>query len=210
MEFYSYLVEHDFGLAPNPFGKYCTVAVCKPKIRRSSKLKVGDWIIGTGSKALEVASGRKLRHHLIYAMKVSEILSMDDYWNDERFEYKKPVINGPLITMYGDNFYHKDDAGNWKQEDSAHSNNDGSPNETHLKTDTGGENVLIAEIFYYFGMQAPEIPDELKKICHTGIGEKKLNIDEGENLIRWVESNFTKGIHGDPVNWVEYDQIDLF
>ena len=52
MKIYSYKIDHDFGLAPNPFGQYCTVAVCKPDIRKSKNLKIGDWIIGTGSKSL--------------------------------------------------------------------------------------------------------------------------------------------------------------
>jgi len=64
MNYYSYLVEHDFGLAPNPFGGYCTLTVCKPIIRKSSKLRIGDWIIGTGSVALSRTFGRKLKQQL--------------------------------------------------------------------------------------------------------------------------------------------------
>ena len=210
MGYYSYLVEHDFGLAPNPFGKYCTLAVCKPKIRKSSKLQIGDWIIGTGSKGLEGTSGKKLRHHLIYTMQVSEIILMEKYWSDPRFEYKKPVINGPLVSMYGDNFYHKDSSGKWIQEDSAHSLHKGKTNEQHLKTDTSGKNVLIAELFYYFGDTAPLIPKPLQDICHTTIGEKKLSIEKGEQFIDWVKSNFNPGINGDPINWVKYNQRTLF
>ncbi|MBK9047533.1 MAG: hypothetical protein IPL74_12755 [Bacteroidetes bacterium] len=56
MIMYSYLIEHDLGLAPNPFGKYCTLAVCKSEIRKSKKLSIGDWIIGTGSGDLEAAT----------------------------------------------------------------------------------------------------------------------------------------------------------
>lgn len=33
MRNFSYKIEHDFGLAPNPFGGYCTLAVCKSSIR---------------------------------------------------------------------------------------------------------------------------------------------------------------------------------
>ena len=187
MGYYSYLVEHDFGLAPNPFGKYCTLAVCKPKIRKSNKLQINDWVIGTGSKALEDISRKKLRYHLIYVMQVSEIILMEDYWSDPRFEYKKPIINGPLATMYGDNFYHKDSSGNWIQEDSAHSLYDGKTNEEHLKTDTSGKNVLVAELFYYFGDKAPLIPKQLQEICHTTLGEKKLSIEKGEKFDNMVQ-----------------------
>jgi hypothetical protein len=118
INYYSYKLDHDYGLAPNPFGEYCSLAVCKSSIRKNKNLSVGDWIIGTGSKALG------FEHYLIYAMQVTEILTFDEYWEDERFQYKKPVLNGSLIQMYGDNFYHTDkNTGEWIQDQSAHSVN---------------------------------------------------------------------------------------
>lgn len=212
MVVYSYLIEHDLGLAPNPFGGYCTLAVCKPKIRSSSKLKLGDWVVGTGSQALEKTSGRRrLRSKLIYAMQVTERISFEDYWADKRFQYKKPVMNGTLVTMFGDNFYHRDNNGKWIQEDSAHSKMDGSCNSKHLKTDTSGKNVLISQQYYYFGDEAPTIPNELLGIRHTGIGEKKFeNEIIGDDFINWVSTKFKTGIHGDPLNWQEYNQLSLF
>lgn len=210
MNFYSYLVEHDFGLAPNPFGGYCTLTVCKPQIRKSSKLQIGDWIIGTGSRALEVSFNKKLKHHLIYAMRVSEIILMEDYWNDSRFKCKKPILNGSLTLMYGDNFYHKDNEGKWIQEDSAHSNNDGTPNLEHLKTDTSGKNVLISDYFFYFGQSAPALPPNLKIICHTTVGQKKLSQVEGNDFINWLKSQYSPGVFGKPINWLMYKQQRLF
>lgn len=210
MKTYSYLVEHDYGLAPNPFGNYCTLAVCKPKIRKSGNLNVGDWIIGTGSKALENIANKNFIHHLIYAMKVEEILSYEKYWSDIRFGYKKPIINGSLVTIYGDNIYHKDSNGNWIQEDSAHSLAEGITNEDHLKKDTGGKNVLVGQEFYYFGDSAPLLPVELHSICHSGIGEKIISSSEQKSLLEWLSSNFHFGIQGDPVNWIEHRQLNLF
>lgn len=210
MVVYSYLIEHDLGLAPNPFGKYCTLAVCKPKIRKSSKLKIGDWIVGTGSKALENKTRRRLTDKLIYAMRITERITLEDYWNDARFQYKKPIMNGSLVNMYGDNFYHKDENGNWMQVDSAHSNIDGTCNIKHLETDTGGNNALISEHFYYFGDKAPKISNQFLEICHTGIGEKKLSEKMGYDLVDWIITNFHTGIHGDPLNWIAYTQARLF
>jgi len=212
MVVYSYVIEHDFGLAPNPFGRYCTLAVCKPKIRGSSKLKIGDWILGTGSKAIEMSTGKKwLRRKLIYAMQVSEKITFDDYWSDPRFQYKKPKMNGSRVAMFGDNFYHTDENGNWIQEDSAHSMQDGTCNQGHLKKDTSSRNVLISEHFYYFGTNAPTIPNEFLEICKEGIGEKKFeNIQLADDFINWVTINFKTGIHGDPLNWVRSNQLSLF
>ncbi|MBI1286081.1 MAG: hypothetical protein GC178_00720 [Flavobacteriales bacterium] len=195
MNVFSYKIEHDFGLAPNPFGGYCTLAVCKPAIRRHSHLEIGDWIIGTGSVALGNI------HHLIYAMKVEEKMTLDEYWNDDRFEYKKPVINGTLTQMYGDNFYHKVN-GDWVQENSAHSLASGEPNVTHLENDTGGENVLVSQTFYYFGNRSVEIPEELQGICSEGRSYKRnFSPDLIVAFVDWLTGNFDIGISGDPINW---------
>lgn len=210
MNYYSYLIEHDFGLAPNPFGGYCTLTVCKLKIRKSKNLKVGDWIIGTGSKSLEERFKRKYWHRLISAMQVSEIISIEDYWDDPRFQCKKPIINGSLPLMYGDNFYHKNNQGDWIQEDSAHSNNDGSPNLIKLLDDVKGKNAVISNNFYYFGQSCPLIPENLHDICYDRQGEKKLKEEKGIEFILWLTSNYKKGINGDPIDWQIYDQLTLF
>ncbi|MFM9985611.1 MAG: hypothetical protein ACKVOK_10295 [Flavobacteriales bacterium] len=212
MKMYSYLVEHDLGLAPNPFGGYCTLAVCKSEIRKSRKLSIGDWIVGTGSVALEEASKKRFKDKLIYAMKVTERITLEDYWSDSRFQYKKPIMNGTLVTMYGDNFYHKDSNENWIQEDSAHCMTNGSCNPDHLRKDTSGKNVLISDHFYYFGNSAPLIPKEFQEICYTTQGQKIVTPEElMVSFIAWFTNNFHQGIHGDPVNWCEYDprQINL-
>ncbi|MEC4048946.1 hypothetical protein OX284_005870 [Flavobacterium sp. SUN046] len=212
MVVYSYVIEHDFGLAPNPFGRYCTLAVCKPKIRVSSKLKIGDWVLGTGSKALEISTGKKgLRSKLIYAMQVTDRITLDAYWSDSRFHYKKPKMNGSRVAMFGDNFYHKNGYGDWIQEDSAHSMRDGTCNQGHLKKDISGRNVLISENFYYFGNNAPTIPNEFLEIRKEGIGEKKFeNIKVADDFINWIVTNYKTGIQGDPLNWQRNNQLSLF
>jgi hypothetical protein len=49
---FSYVVDHDNGFAPNPFGGLCTLAKCKygtPAKRNVVELaNEGDWVIGTG------------------------------------------------------------------------------------------------------------------------------------------------------------------
>ncbi len=74
---YIYVVTRDFGFAPNPFHGYCTLATCKPGIRRVAQ--VGDWVMGVGGSRLH-AAGR-----CIYLMNVSEVLPFDTYWSDNRF-----------------------------------------------------------------------------------------------------------------------------
>ena len=76
---YSYVLRYDDGAAPNPFWGTCTLAICKPAIRR--KAQVGDWVVGTGSKKARCNDGAvyNLSDRLVYAMKVTEVLSLAQY-----------------------------------------------------------------------------------------------------------------------------------
>lgn len=74
MTLYSYVLRSDTGFAPNPFYGYCTLATCKPDIRRLAR--IGDWVIGTGSVE-NVGPGR-----LVYAMRVEAVLTLDQYDED--------------------------------------------------------------------------------------------------------------------------------
>lgn len=146
-----YAITRDFGFAPNPFHGFCTLATCKPKIRKSAK--VGDWVMGIGGCTL-----RQVKRKCIFVMKVSEKMSFQEYWEDIRFSLKKPVRNGSRVLMLGDNIYHKSNEGGWIQEDSHHSNADGSPHEGNLARDTqSSDQVLISDWFYYFGSAAIEV-----------------------------------------------------
>jgi len=80
VKLYSYVVARDYGFAPNPFSGSCTLATCKPEIRRMAS--VGDWVVGTGSAT------QNRRGSLVYAMKVAEAMSFNSFWDDPRFENK--------------------------------------------------------------------------------------------------------------------------
>jgi hypothetical protein len=158
---YFYVVDRDFGFAPNPFHGYCTLATCKPVIRRTAQS--GDWIIGMGGSRLN-ATGRCL-----FLMRLDECLTFDDYWNDSRFRAKRPVRNGSRKMVVGDNIYHRASDGiAWDQEDSHHSLADGSPNLHNVKNDTQTNRILVSHHFLYFGINAPTIPAEIL----TSIGYK--------------------------------------
>ena len=197
MKCFSYKIEHDYGLAPNPFHGYCTLAVCKSQIRANKNLEIGDWIIGVGSQALGNYGS------VIFAMYLEEKLTFNEYWNDERFANKKPVVNGSLVQMYGDNFYHKEN-GKWIQEDSAHSKNNGI-NKDHLERDIGGKYVLISKNYYYFGRNSLKIPKQYMQISplrgarsyqYRNIPEEVKNA-----FINWLKSTQIIGIHGEPTSW---------
>ena len=207
MHLFSYRVEHDFGLAPNPFGGTISFAVCRGDIRSNKFMQIGDWLVGTGSVSM------KNEGRLIYAMKVEEIISFDEYWNDPRFQYKKPYLKGTLVQMYGDNFYHTVDE-RMVQEPSAHSNPDLEQRIKLYNKDVKGKRVLLSKTFYYFGDNCPLIPAELQTICSSGRAYKYKKITEEQinSFVSWLESNYTVGIHGDPCNWKEFKlpKLDIY
>lgn len=193
MKCYTYVVARDFGFAPNPFGGFCTLATCKPAIR--SIAKVGDWILGTGSAKM------KLQGKLIFAMEVTEKLTYNDYWNDPRFQCKKPLMNCSLKKAYGDNIYFYDELNkNWLQSNSHHSNADGSINYHNLNRDTRINKVLISTCFYYFGKNCPLLPDEFnEKVCHGRSHKNITNIEDIEKIVMWIKNNFEPNyLHGMP------------
>jgi len=144
---YAYVVTRDYGFAPNPFWGVMSLATCKPCIRNLSR--VGDRIFGFTSK--------QRKNLLIYAMKVTQIMSYDNYWADPIFIKKRPMMNGSMAKLYGDNIYHHDDNGNWVQENSHHSYENGIPNMLNLHRDTRSDKVLLSTAFYYFGSEAIDV-----------------------------------------------------
>ena len=201
MRLYSYKVARDYGFAPNPFYGCCTLATCKPAIRL--RAEVGDWIIGTGA----VGAGND--GDLVFAMRVSETMTLDEYWEDPRFRDKRPNLRGSLKQAFGDNIYHRDD-GQWDQANSHHSFHDGSPNPENVDHDTKADRVLVSEDFMYFGGNGPRIPDKFRELedgsdfCAQSRGHR-CNFPEGvENeFVEWLDSLGDGGFLGRPGGWPE-------
>lgn len=190
MKYYSYVIPRDYGFAPNPYFGYCTLATCKPRIRKSAR--IGDWIAAYGGASTEV------HKKLVVLMNVDEILTFDQYWNDKRFVKKIPVFNRSMSCMYGDNIYHHIGE-NWTQELSHHSMADGSINYSNLNRDTKADRVLVATQFYYFGNNAIEIPKEFEELIGSGRNHKNFYDEKIINkFINFMNDNFEKGINGVP------------
>ncbi|WP_428116405.1 hypothetical protein [Candidatus Poriferisodalis sp.] len=197
---YTYVMPYDIGFAPNPYHGACTLATCKPGIRRTAQ--PGDWVVGIGSKQ------RCRKNLMIYAMRVQEILSYDEYWESPRFARKKPFRAGSLKQRYGDNVYHHTiDGREWVQEDSRHSLDGGTPNPKHLKRDTSAPQVLVSTSFAYYGDQAIEIPVQFrvwdgKEILNTGPGYRRnFPAELRAEFIAWLELRANVGIAGEPADW---------
>lgn len=199
---YSYIVRYDSGFAPNPFFGICTLATCKPDIRKSAQ--IGDWVIGTGSGNRSIQRAGKL----VYAMKVSETVGFENYWNDPRFRRKRPNLHGSKKSACGDNIYNKDPTtGRWRQLDSFHSKPDGSPNPDHVAKDTSVDRILLSDDFVYFGGSGPSIPAALRNfgdldLCIARQGRKVFdNVVFIDACVTWIRSLAVHGFVSDPFDW---------
>ena len=195
---YSYVIPRDYGFAPNPFIGSCTLATCKPLIRKFAS--VGDWIVGTGSRQ----KGRE--GSLVFVMQVTETMSYNEYWHSSRFRPKRPNLRGSIKQAFGDNIYYKDNAGKWHQANSHHSYRDGSPNQHNILHDTQADRVLISSNFAYWGKSGPKIPQRLRDfegidLC-AGRGHKcQFPTKLVEEFVAWFKSLGATGYLGAPSDW---------
>jgi hypothetical protein len=124
-------------------------------------------------------------------MKVTEKCSFQAYWDNPEYSIKKPLRNGSRVRMLGDNIYHKVADANWIQEDSHHSQDDGSMHQENMKRDTKSENVLLSNFFLYFGDSA--IPIDLNSISYYRIRDfKRYDLTETNNAGILVKSIFSE------------------
>lgn len=205
MRYFSYILARDYGFAPNPFGGFCTLATCKPRIRKS--VVVGDWVLGTGSATVHGSD------RLVFAMCVTEKSTFQEYWTDPRFVWKRPVMNGSLLRMYGDNIYYRKKH-HWHQIDSHHSKEDGTPNVNTVKRDTSCIYVLVSDHFFYFGRKSIRIPIRFRRegarnICQRGQGHR-CNFPHGfaESFVEWLSETYDNGYHGDPAWFTHFARYD--
>jgi len=206
MKVFSYVVARDFGFAPNPFFGVCTLATCKPNIRKHAQ--VGDWVVGTGAKTRYGLQG-----HLVFAMRVDGVLSFEEYWTRPEYRRKRPLLRGSLAQAYGDNIYHRSETGRtWIQEDSHHSREGGRTNRDNLRRDTSVDRVLVSSRFWYFGESAPRIPQVFRNFEGADLcanrGHKCLFPPLlPEQLASWVATLGEPGCIGDPAEFTRAREL---
>lgn len=187
MRIYSYVLKHDSGFAPNPFGEYCTLACCKPKVRKAAM--IGDWVVGTGSV------NNIGQDQLIYAMKISEKLTFAQYCKDKRFLCKIPSKG--QREERGDNIYYTNDKEDIIQRKSYHIEKD-------MERDLSVDSILVSSYYYYFGKNGVVIPDNFKVIIKNGPGHK-CNFDQDFiiSFVTWLQNRFPVGLQGEPFDYKE-------
>lgn len=184
MRLYSYVVKTDSGFAPNPSDNYCTLACCKPKIRK--KAEIDDWVIGTGSKRNVGVNS------LIYAMKITEKVTFEQYSYDKRFKNRIDniyYVENEILKQKDNTYHHQDD----------------------MDYDLRGVYVLISDYFLYFGKDAKLIPEKFNEIIKSGPGHK-CNFDKKliMNFLKWLDKKFNKygrGRHGDPFDLIKQIKV---
>jgi len=185
---FTYILKHDSGFAPNPFWGHCTLACCKPAIRRTAA--VGD------------VTPKHRGNRIAYFMEIAEILpSFADYWRDPRFAPKKPVWEGPeRMERQGDNCYEPDGSGEYRQLPSEHSKRDGTESIRAKRRDLSGRRVLIATRFGYFGRDARPLRPDLSFGVVGRAHRCRFTADQVDRFLQFLDTLPT-GVHGVPERW---------
>ena len=170
---FSYIVKYDWGAAPNPYWEYCTLVICKPRIRSSAK--IGDWVVGSGSSN-NPYDGKDYSNKIVYAMKITDKAKLEKYnkYCTENSKYGKKLEK--KIPKYNSKKYAE------RMGDCIYYNISYDPNKADLRIGVHGEDciehdlksrhVLISNHYYYFGDKAIEIRDDLKPIIAITQGHR--------------------------------------
>lgn len=204
---YSYVLRYDDGGAPNPYGGLCTLAICKPQIRRNAE--IGDWVVGTGSKNARCNDGNTydLSNHLTYAMKITDVKSFkeyDDFCNSD-IPSKIPIWSSKVWPeKMGDCIY------DYNAANAVPLQRAGVHKLVNMDHDLNGKNVLLSNHFYYFGEAAIEIPDHLETIIKRHQGHRKIT---NTNIIfqfeEWISKYESNKLYGEPQLKHEFNKHDL-
>jgi hypothetical protein len=194
MKIHSYVVKHDTGFSPNPFWGFCTLANCKPIIRRTAK--IGEWVVGISPKG----DGNRL----IYAMQVEDIISYDQYYRESRFAVKIPdYTKGKVVYKCGDNIYKPRSNGSFQQLQSMHSN--GANEDSAMKAhDLKGKNVLISKNFYYFGSRPLDLPTTLGSLKASRGHKNRFPTDIVSGFLDFITCQRV-GVNSPPTCWPPND-----
>lgn len=170
MRVYTYVIVVDRGSAPNYDAPFVTLAVCKPRIRRSAR--VGDLVLAFTGKSLGPEP-----HAVRWAGVVSEKLSFAEYWRDERFQGKKPGQSAAP-----DNIYRPGPGGLVQVPNSTH-------DQSNVARDLVGEDVLIFDRAWRFDGVVALLPRELGLRMDSRRGHRVFDLSpaQAKRLLSWLD-----------------------
>lgn len=184
MKLCAYAMTVDAGFTPNPFWRVCTLAACTPNHQRCN-LEAGDWILGNGTA--------DCGGPLIYAMRVDERLTLDDYYHDPRLARKRPG-HRTWRQRCGDNIYYRGERGRHAQDPNAVCHTDPEPR----SQDVHGDRVFVGTHYFYFGEAAVAVPPRFDALVRRGRGVQYHGGPVVINFVSWLEREYTPGVHGLP------------
>ena len=173
MQVCTYIVTEDSGFAPNPFGKWCTLAACTPN-HMNARLDKGDWIVGFLSKSRQ--------NRFLFAMEILCVMQMGDYFTDPRFESKKPKKSPDWRERCGDNIYEQLGDGTWVQH-----TNDFHNTKAQMDQDTKYAKVFVASRFWYFGQESQVVPAQFAPVIpdRTEYDATTIHIFQNSLCVGW-------------------------
>jgi hypothetical protein len=193
MKLLKYVMTSDTGLAPNPYFGICSLALCTPN-HMNARLCIGDWIVGHSCKA----TGNKL----IYAMRVTSILTMSEYFSS--FPEKKPKLDGSAQERCGDNLY-DNSSGKWRRLPSPCHNEIGAFRQDQDRP------VFLSEddaCFWYFGGLEDSatcgFQDTFPELIKDRQGISYVHDEDViERFLHWLREHGRSGLIGNPRDPVE-------
>jgi hypothetical protein len=192
LKLYTYCLRFDDGAAPNPYWDICTLAICKPAIRRTASK--GDWVVGLGSANSQIGN---ISDCVVYAMRITDKIGLWGYDNLCKKKYPEKIpdwYSTDFRRRVGDCIYDYKNDFPPEIRDSVH-------DERNRERDLSGINALISEQFYYFGNKPIELPPSLHALICRQQGHKvKLNQPYVQQFVQWTESlGFeTNVLYGEP------------
>lgn len=184
MNGWTYVITTDRGGAPNFEPPATTLTLCKPQIRKFAKK--GELVLAFNGKKLNPTEPHSVR----WASVVSDVIPLNDYWNDLRFEGKRPGRPRGLEEL-PDNIYRPTAGGLERVQNETHTLAD-------MARDVGGVNALVFKRHWCFGQSVAILPEHFDLRMTKGRGgHHRFEISEStwQELKQWLDKNVPEARH---------------
>lgn len=184
---YSYILKSDSGFAPNINGEVLTLALCKPRIRKSAK--VGDYLIAFNGCEDKQKNGDRI----MYIAKIKLKTTLDDYYEICMADEKWKRAKLSTVCKNGDCQY--------KYREGKYIQLPGCHNASHYERDIGGKYVLYCDDFIYFGRHIEPIPMDLIEMKGGQGHRSEKNEEFKDKFLKYfdfLKNKYQSKIIGDP------------
>lgn len=177
----SYKMTHEGYNAPNFTNGVLTNALCMGSLRL--KWNIDEWMAGFSCQTLD--NSQAGQEKLIYIAKVSQKLTLDEFW--DKYPQKRPNND-----RYGDNIYQPNGNGGYFRIDNSGnrftiSATDGK-DKKHIKN-IKANCVLVCDEFYYFGINKMLVLPMRKDIALARSAAITSDLNVINSLILFVRNN---------------------